>query len=172
MTTTATGSRSLVVKSLRTSLAASATFRAWVGASGASANTQALARTHHSVFPSAADREEYTLDELKKLRPCAIVWTESYTAASKNDELNEGVLGVLLFQDVEQDTEDNPTEVSIRLDNVIGGILADMRALTDTAGFLSFDKATSDAWNRSDKDEVPGGGDVLMCELSLEWRGR
>lgn len=172
MSTTPTGSLALAQGYLRASLAASATFRTWVGASGASVNAQALARVHYDRFPEPADGGTYTVDELEKFRPCAIIWSAPFAVFTDNEQLSDGTLGIKLMQDVERDTEDNPHELSVRLQNVIGGILTDMRALSGSAGYLGFSKALLvEPWSRSDPDDVVGGGDVLTCELSVEWSG-
>ena len=172
MSTTPTGSLALAQDYLRASLAASATFRTWVGASGANANTQALARVHYDAFPEPANDGVYTIDEIEKYRPSVIVWSAPFAVYPDNEQLTDGSLGVRLMQDVERDTEDNPHEISVRLQNVIGGVLSDIKALSGTAGYLGFNKATLiEPWSRSDPDDVVGGGDVLTCELLIEWSG-
>lgn len=144
-----TGSISIVQELLRTTLAASPTFRAWVGAPSAD---DAALRIYHDALPEF-DRSEGAdpvLKQLQDLRPYAIVWTEALPHqrgfryvldSAPGGFATGGRLMLYLNQDVPAAIAANPAEVDLQFRNVVGGILDDLCELAwaQEGGYLAID---------------------------------
>ena len=106
MATAATGCISLAEELLRTSLADSDNFRTWVGASGASAQAQALNRVHYESLPvPPAGQQEYTRLQLQEMRPYALIGTSGFggrhaATGSQFEFRHHGSMNLCLLQDI------------------------------------------------------------------------
>ncbi|MFQ5414661.1 MAG: hypothetical protein ACE5E6_09410 [Phycisphaerae bacterium] len=172
MTVTApAGAISLAQNYLRVTLADSATFRTWVGATDRSG---ALLHIHDDALP-APRRGEYTLTELRSLRPYVLVSTIGLTwtrdAVSDAFEFRgSGRLPVRFVQDVDPAITLDEAEMSRTFQNTIGQIIDDIVALAGQPGYLAIERVTLDAgWSRSHKSEYRTEGDVQWWDATVEW---
>lgn len=170
--TTATGSLSLSKENLRITLADCATFRTWVGATTAA---QALNRIHHEGLPPRTSGEEYTIEELNALRPYALLSTESFgsrheAASTSFDYRDSGTIRCRLVQEVPQEIADDHGEIGRRFDNVVGGIMDDLAALSGQGGYLAIEGMDMpEPWTRTEDNRQATDGDFVQVDLLFEW---
>ncbi len=183
MTATASGSLSLAQENLRQMLAAVPAVQTWLGATDPdTAVATALLRIYHEGFPSpAAGQDAHTADDLKTIRPCAVVYTDEdrgfsqvMEAVGHTFEFQErGKLKLRLYQNCPDSLGDEPTsDANLLWKNTIGAIIDGLCALSGQPGYLAFHALHVDAgpyWGHP--KEVPTQGVWQGVEISLEWRG-
>lgn len=166
----------LSMEHLRQSIADSATFRDWVGATGAEAHDQAYARVYQDALPPPEDFNKYTRAELESYRPFARIWTDEnqgYTLTKDSQPAGfweQGVVNLHLEKDVLLEIEEQPEEIDLRFRNEIGLIMVELTDFTNTAGYLDFQQIMIAAGpHRSHRDEVDNEGDYQWCEIVIMW---
>ncbi len=154
---------------LRQSLAASATYRALVGAETAA---QALRTIHDDEIPPPADGTEYSAAELAALFPCAVLWEESWSHLTvATDAVEEsGVVGLVIHFPVTSVIAGSARAISATVRNLFRGITTDLENSANTPGCLHVDKVTMrQPWERTRGEDVESIGDVVLLTLSVEW---
>lgn len=168
------GCLSLAQQHLKVMLADSTAFRSWVGAAD---QDQALSRIYLEALP-LGDRQSYDLEELRALRPHAIVWTEPQNGfalrrVSVDDGYGfheSGVIRVWLEQDVGSAMTGLPGSVDLSFKNSVGLILDDLAALAGGAGYLDVTEiSVLNGPMRSHPDDYDTIGDLIGIELSVSW---
>ena len=170
------GSVSLALELLRTTLGASATFRTWTGAADQSA---AEARIYKGALPKpVSGKYSHSLAELQTLRPYAIIFEqaeEGYAtrAVAMSDSrvfVSSGSFGILLEWDIPSNISNDPAEIAIQFRNTYGGIIDAIEAPASTAGFLDINEmAVEDGPWRSHEDDLEIYGDVKIVMLRISW---
>ena len=182
--TTPAGIISLPIQNLRVSVADCDAFRTWVGASGDDAQEQARARIHNTALPPPDGGGEYTLNEMKGLRPYAIIGMapddrqpgfqmsiDSVGAAGFDYELS-GRLAMLFEQDVPDEIKNDPGEIDIRFLNTCGAILAELGVLSGQGGYLAWSDLDAHGPFRTHPEFVETYGDVVQLDMTIDWQGR
>lgn len=159
----------------RATLAACAAFQTLVEAIDA---TEALEHIYHDAFPSPeSERAEHTRAELTALRPCAVIYTEdnqgwvvSRDAMGNEDCWNaRGIIHVLLYRNVPEADEFNPSKVDTDFRTVIGDIAEGIIGLSETAPYLAARKLTVSGPTRTPLKELKDIGDAQAAEILIEW---
>lgn len=159
---------------LATTLAASTTFRTFVDAADA---TEALTHIFHDYLPEPAG-DVYTADELATIRPCALIYVQPNngfewakdSAGGTNCWAGSGRLVCILFRDTP--TGMTPSEVDVEMREIAGDILADIRDLSETAGYLSATRFAGNGPFRTEHDQLEDLGDRQAFELYIDWGNR
>ena len=160
---------------LATTLAASTTFRTFVGAADPSG---ALERIYHDYIPEPAG-EVYTPDELSDIRPCAMIytlpangfeWTKDAASGGHNCWTGSGRLVCVLMRDFPTDMDASEADVDFR--EIAGDILADIRDLAETGGYLAATKFSGSGPFRTLPEELSEIGDRQAFELYIDWGNR
>jgi hypothetical protein len=168
MPVTPTSSLALYLANLRTLIAASATFQAWVGADDAAA---AAAHVHLIGLPPP-NGEEFTADELSALRPFVIVGFHPRDGVQfsrvADQEYEESARVAFSFEDeVAPENARNYDDAAIDFLNQAGGTLKDMQDLAGTDGYLSVHEFRMEkAPTRADQTAAAGRGDYLVVIFS------
>ena len=173
--TSPAGSISLAQEYLRDTLAASATFQAWVGAASAAA---AEASIYQDDLPAPATPPEYTLAELQGYRPMAIIQTdedggylvEQDSAGDGFDFDEHGKLWLCLEGNVSEALANQNAEMLLQFRNTVGQILDDMLALAGTVGYLAMRRVRVFGPFRTHPDKAARQGDAVWVWLHIEWR--
>ena len=162
---------------LRTTLADSAAFRTFVGASGSEAQTQALNRIHHEGLPLEKVGETFTASELRALRPCAIVWIDdggagySTTALAAGVWSDRGSLHVELQWDVPDEIRGDMDEADRRFKSLVGQIIADIKVLAYAGGYLACEEISLvEGPVHIHPDDESSQGDYVWVRLHVTWR--
>ena len=177
MATAAANNLMLSTSYLRAALADSATFRTWVGAGGANVQAQALARIHYTDLPEPDDGGEHTLEQLQKLRPYCIVWSdddgysaEATAGGARPYYTDAGSVVAQFVQDVPDELAAASQEILVRFCNTIGAIIDELKVLAGSAGYLAWHRVSkSKEPARSHPSEHAAIGDIVFCELVFEW---
>ena len=160
---------------LRTTLAASSTFQSLVGAGNANA---ALARIYHDAWPKpASGQPSHSLAEITAIRPAAIVYTDPDDGFvterdAMGDDLcwhQQGTVHAIIFRNVPDADKDNPSKVDTDFRVVIGGILADLIATSETAGYLACRRLTVDGPHRTAVEDLNAIGDAQAYDIRIDW---
>jgi hypothetical protein len=164
------GGYTLARNNLRASLAASTTFQTWVGAASAAA---ALASIHLSALPPpAAGAEQYSAVEWAAYLPLAIIYPARYHSDYDSDTgyADSGVLVIHLLGEVATAKHNLPGEAGRDFDNVVGGIIADLKALANQAGYLTVKSIDiPEEAQRGALDEEGTLGDTISINLFVSW---
>jgi hypothetical protein len=165
----------------RATLAACASFQALVGAEAADEEyriVQALEHIYHDAFPSPeSQRAEHTRAELTALRPCAIVYTEDNQgwvverdAVGNEDCWNAyGQVHLVVFRNVPEEDEYDPSKVDTDFRTVIGNIAAEIIGLSETAPYLAANRIVVSGPHRTSLTELKDIGDAQQAELIVSW---
>lgn len=177
--TEATGDMALAMENYRTLLASSATWQAWVGATGTEPERIATAKTFIHFCGTKIDRT-LTTDAQKVAawqakRPFAIVTQDDDWAQVKRGEggpfTASGSLLCYIEDDVEIADKDNIEEPWIPFANKLDDVLKDMEALAGTDGYIRVQSfALAVPPRRADRGLVPTQGDHQLAVLSVMWR--
>jgi len=169
----ASGCITLVEENLKKSLAASSTFRTWIGATGDDANDQARSRIHFDEWPPPSDGNAHTSAEMRALLPSAIVDTEDFTATESavGEHDNSGFLRVKLEWDIPERILNDPGAIAREFKNIIGGIIDDLFAMSGTAERLSIRQIRMERPDRTHPTEECDLGDVFCTKLIIEHYG-
>jgi hypothetical protein len=169
--TTATNSLTKAAQHLHDSLANSAQFQTLTSAAN---STQAATHIYLDALPRP-DSMNYVRAEIEKLRPFALINTESYHAsleAPPSGFGHSGVLALRLFRSVADEIASKPGEIGRRFDNTLGTLLAELEAQCGTAGRLAFnDYDMSEPWGRTSDEEEEDFGDSLKALITFSWSG-
>ena len=159
MAVVASGVLSLPLKYLRDTLAASASFQAWVGAADASA---ALAKI---LVVAGTTTGNYAVVDW------ADNWQREATAfGARNHFEQTGDLGVLLMQGTIGGRPED--EAAWTFLNTIGAIVAEMEALAGTPGYLDIRRfGFISRPRRPETDEAQTDGDFYEAILRVEYGG-
>lgn len=169
------GSMSLAQEYLRITLADCAAFRALVGATGGTAQAQALARIYHDALPPPRVGPGHTLAELELYRPCALLWQHQSGGFGRKvvavgSSVDHGVLMMRIAADVDKEISENHQEVYIRFQNAISQIIDDLVVLAGQAGYLAITQIDVEAGPyRTHPDEYDTTGDCQFCDLRITW---
>ena len=164
------GTLSLVKQYFRATVAGCSTFRTLVGAADAAA---ALNRVYRDVLPGPVDGKEYTLDELRGIRPYCLVWSErmSETAIATGTFESTGIMVARFVDDVPELLENNPPEAVRQFEETVSGIAESMKALAGSAGYLNITGVDVQPAGLGDETSFPSKGLVVVCEVSVTWDG-
>jgi len=171
----AAGSISIAQDLLRTTLGDCATWRTWVGASGASAQAQARARIHDEALPPPANGDQYGRDELRALRPYALIGTNRFgsisTAASSSLEHDDsGELTLRLVWEIPDNIIDDHAAISREFLNGVGQIWDELLALAGQAGYLAISQIDMpEPWQRNEQDAAETEGNEATVDLVVGW---
>jgi hypothetical protein len=164
------GGYTLARNNLRASLAASTTFQTWVGAATAAA---ALARIHLSALPPPANNaEEYSAAEWAGYLPLAIIYPARYHAELDSDTgyAEQGTLVIHLLGTVAEAKHDLPGEAGRVFDNLIGGVIADLKTQANKPGYLTVKSIDMpEEAQRGRLDEEGTLGDTISVNLFIGW---
>ena len=169
------GSMSLAQEYLRITLADCAAFRTLVGATGGTAQAQALARIHHDALPPPRIGSEHSLAELELYRPCALLWQSQNSGfgrkvVANQTSIDHGVLMIRIAADVDKEISENHQEVYIRFQNAISQILDELVFLAGQAGYLAITAIDVESGPyRTHPDEYETTGDCQFCDLRITW---
>lgn len=159
----------------KATLAACAAFQSLVDAGDA---TEALEHIYHDSFPTPiSGGDAHGRAELTALRPCAIVYTEDNQgfvvrrdAMGMEDCWNAtGVIHFVLFRNVPDADKDNPSKVDTDFRTVIGNIVSQMIAVSETAGYLATKQFSVSGPTRTPKKELKDIGDAQLAEIIAAW---
>ena len=170
--TTATNSLTKAAQHLHDSLANSAQFQTLTSAANA---TQAA--TH--IYLDALERPDgtaYTLAEIEKLRPFALICggeipIRTDFQAPPAGFMRSGELEMRLFMSVPDEVATKPGEIGRRFDNVLGTIVKELEAQCGTAGRLAFDSCEARRWSRTSDEDEEQFGDALQALITFTWSG-
>ena len=159
---------------LATTLANCAAFRTLVGAADA---TAALPRIYHDSFPPPPDgADRYSAAQLATIRPCALVYTEDGKGyVIERDAMGtdcwhgSGILHAVIYRTVPAAIADDPGEVDRTFRVIIGDIITQLVAQSETAERLASRKITVSGPYRTPPDELQVMGDEQAYDLMLEW---
>ena len=160
---------------LRDTLAASSTFQELVGAGSAA---DAKGQIYHEGLPDPDDGEAFTLAELQKLRPYAVIWTaaengfqRTFESSGADDTFDaSGSLIMRLERDAPPPKNDEPAS-TLNTDwlNVVGQILDDLCELRRGAGYLMFETVTLEEWYWSDPVLAETQGQFQGARIRVDW---
>ncbi|MCG8407560.1 MAG: hypothetical protein MI923_20375 [Phycisphaerales bacterium] len=167
------GGISLAQERLRQMVANCPTFQTWTGAETVE---QALSRVYHLDLPEPENGVAYNLQQLKKLRPFAVVATDpdagyTETLAGRSTWVDGGELFVGFEQDVPNEIETDLPEIFIRFTNTMGSIIDDLKKLIqDNVDFrLDIRKITFWGPDESKKKERAKKGHYVTGTFVIEW---
>lgn len=175
MTLTApTGPISRAESLLATSLAACARWRQIAGG-----EDEALQRIYFDALPPPPGRREsYRLDELQKLRPFVIVYSDEDTSltlvhrstgSQRRHYHDSGALKFYVERDVLPEIALHPSEVDRRMKNDCGALMEELLALSGQAGYLAIVELSGSGPMRSHPDELPTRGDYQQFHFTARW---
>lgn len=159
----------------RATLAACPAFRTLVDADNA---TEALTHIYHDAFPAPeSQRAEHTRAELTALRPCAIVflednqgWVVERDASGSEDCWNAyGIVHFVIFRNVPEADQYNPSKVDTDFRTVIGNIAEQIIGLSETAPYLAANRIVMSGPHRTMLTELKDIGDAQQAELIVSW---
>lgn len=174
MSVTPEGYVSTSQEQLRVVLSECANVRTFLGAADA---TEALTRIYHDALPPPDHAGEHTLEELQRLRPYVLIWTDEQDGFSATRE-SEGSIGYLTFRgcfmvclerDVPSDVQDDPAAVDMQFRNYVGKILQDLAARSGVNGGVDIRKLHIRGPARTEPDEVAELGDAQRYWIRIEW---
>jgi hypothetical protein len=180
--TTPLGPISLAQELLRASLAACKYFQTFCGVDS---SAEALLRIWHEGLPPPANfGDRYTLDELAKLRPYCVIYTDEQAGFSmRHDSTDDhfryrpsGVLIARFERALPKDVHNDFAEADRRLRNLAGQIMftddADNPGLADLAGqggYLAIEKMTFSGIYHTPEEEIPAMGQAQAFYIDVEW---
>lgn len=166
------GSVSKAQENLRGSLADSTAFRTWVGASGPSAQQQALNRIHHESLPPRTTGEAYGLVELQGMRPFCLLSTIRFhkRKIAAFDFGEEGTLALHFEEDVAVEIVSNEGEIGRRIMNSVGQILDDIVNKSGTPLYLDIDEVELGPYIRSTEEQAEAEGDFVWVDAVVHWK--
>lgn len=162
----------LAEQALANMLANSAAFRSFCGAADANA---ALKRIHFDALPQPeGDAAEHSADELKKLRPFAIVYTAAHngyklTRVATETFAESGTLEMLLEDNLPASIAADGPRLMRRFKNQLGAILRELQTLAWQPGYLAVNSFDVVALAREAEDERENNGDNVFAFLSVPW---
>ena len=115
------------------------------------------------------------VEELTALRPYALLSTESFdsshdAASTSFDYRESGTIRCRLVQDVPQEIADDHGEIGRRFDNVVGGIMDDLAALSGKGGYLAIERMEMpEPWTRTEDNRQATDGDAVTVDLLFNW---
>jgi hypothetical protein len=156
---------------LKTTLSYSAAFQSLVGAVD---ETEAAARIYHDALPPPADGSaSYSAAQLSVLRPCAMIYTESFmrelVAMGSDCWASWGQMKCIIYRNVPTAIADDPSQVDTTFRVIAGDIISEMIAQCDTAGRLASRKFEARGPYRTPPDEINAIGDEQVYELIIDW---
>ena len=165
--TTPSGFLSTVLAEAQLSVASSAAFQTWVGATGTPAEKLAAAKARVGIV---------AIDEASIERPCAVVdfaasWRRAPVGGGARNwfETTGDVALLLMGPDVAAGASEQNAGLTFL--NSVGAILAEMEALTGTAGCLSFSSISREGpVTRTPLDERKSLGDWFEAIFLLGLR--
>lgn len=166
------GPISLAMENLRSLVAGSATFQAWVNAADA---TQAKDNVHLVALPLPEDKESYTLEEIQAERPFVIIGLPEDKNAFNSSRVGElayqhsGRLVIYLEANVPEEIARDPGTVEVWFLNQIGAVISEMQDLSGGAGYLTVHDFNCSAPQRSGEEELSTGGDFMAILVEIEW---
>jgi len=153
----------LPLTNLRTLLAASSTWQAWVAA----ANAAAAAERVHLVTVDAAEAQ----------RPFAVVmpgdeWArESVAGGTANCFLANGTLNLAIEADVPAEYAGSHADAAVWFLSKVGAIISEMEDLAASGTYLNVTGIKQlDAIGRSPKSEQKSDGDYFEITFTVSWR--
>lgn len=162
---------------LRTMLADSTTFRAWVGAT---TQAQAKSRIHMHELRPPEDRAEYTPDELNAMRPFAILAPgdddpfDTFADAASTGEVYDwderGSFDVVLEEAIPKELWKFPDVMKGRLFDTIDGLITDLRTMIGKAGYLNATRIRVRSVRATDElqdDPEPASDNVVMALIQF-----
>lgn len=166
---TPTGPIALSEDAIKTTLADCASFRTLVDAD---TRTKAASHIYADALPAPIGAE-YTPDELKLLRPCAMIWTVTCRLMDNESENREqGVAMIRLYVDTPKRIAHLTEWVGEEFRNVVGDILADFRDLRATSVNPYLSPGGSQGvveMTRIHPDQYEGFGDCQWADIQVEW---
>jgi len=168
--TAASGPKAKALDCFRDTLADCTSFRTWVGASGDDAQAIALSRIHKRTTPPPEDGRVFGVDELRDLRPYAVIWCERFSTpkvAEPQTFGEEGEFTVHFVQDIAPSLEDDEAETLHVMDNLVGDVMSDMSALAATGGYLAVTGFESEDPGLGAPDEESAQGDIAWVEMTV-----
>lgn len=151
-------------------LADCATFRTWVGASGADAQTQARNRIHGVALPPPERGGEYSVAELRRGRPLAMIWMAPDDGYERTPLGESGAFIIRLEQDVREAVANDPNAIITEFQEVYGAIVEEMNTLSRSGGYLLCRSIMPvDQVHRARDETHPAQGDTVQVDLRVEW---
>lgn len=161
----------------KTTLANCAAFRTLTATADA---TAALAKIYHDAWPvPASGGVSHSLAEITALRPSAIIYTEPDRGwTSQRDAMGDstgncwhhsGIIHMIIFRNVPTADKALPSKVDTDFRTVIGTILSELIAQSETAGRLNSKRLTVSGPWRTEPKELKDIGDAQGCEIIVEW---
>lgn len=185
-----TGELSIPLENLRALLAHSAAFRTWVGAADAAA---AKDRIHLVDLPPPEDGREFTLEELRGLRPLAQIdlwtpergWGEQPWMTQRVADCtyaDGGKLTLDLVQDILEEDAANFADCKLRFMNEVGAVLRDIKQMANQTDHLDAGEIAAGIGGigihrievfqgpaRADEAQVQTQGDHWRVQLLVHW---
>jgi len=163
---------------LRTLLAYSPTFQAWVGATEPT-ESERVATAKTKIYESGFGKDEAAVP-VKTLRPYAIIcdveppeWRRyTDTGGARNHYQGAGAFDVFFEADVEEAVADSVADMARAVRNKVGTIVAEMEEHCGNSESCFLYRATSIKHAaRADEDERqdPDGGDYWQVIVRFEW---
>lgn len=174
--TAAAGPISLAEDILKTTLADCDEFRSWVRAS---TQQQALDKIHMDALPPPESEGEFTVDELQRYRPYAVIFmaeedgfsTVHDAVSAGFDYADSGSMTVELVEDIPDQIITNPAEIGRRFKNMLGNLITELKAKAGTAGYLAIQSIQVAGIYRASPEVIPAQGNWQGSRLRIGWRG-
>jgi hypothetical protein len=164
---------SIAEDTLATVLAACPTFQSWTASGNAAA---AARRIYHDALPPPEDPDtgEYTRDELRALRPYAIVAMEEQqgftrTKAAVGTWSESGQLALFLIQDLPLQYARDFSAAERAWKTTIGKILDELCDGADSIGLDLAEVRVQEGPYRNDPESHAAQGEVQGVEIAVRW---
>lgn len=157
---------------LRVTLSYSNGFQLFCGTGN---RVEALGRVYHDGLPHPTS-DAYTVTELLALRPCALISTELFTTTKlatleggTDCWTDSGQLRVSFFRTVPTSIANDLAAADTTMRVLIDAVIADLRAMSETAGRLASTHIQATQPQRIAEEEVKDYGDEQRMDIMITW---
>jgi hypothetical protein len=175
MTTAATSSLGKAREHLLAMLAASATFRTWVGATGddeAALSAAAAKSIWYESLPMPDSGNTYSDAEIDEYWPYALIATEDYAARRvANATYEDGGVFLIQLVGLADDADNDPNETTVLFENIAAKIVEELAALSEQAGYLEISdlRIVGGPVRAQPEDIAAGGRDEMTLNVRVQW---
>jgi hypothetical protein len=175
MTTAATSSLGKAREHLAAMLAASATFRAWVGATGddeAAKSAAAAESIWYESLPLPEAGITYSAAEIAKYWPYALIATEDYAARRvANATYEDGGVFLVQLVGLADDAGNDPNETTVLFENTAAQIVEELAGMSEEAGYLEIAdlRIVGGPVRAQPEDIAAGGRDEMTLNVRIQW---
>jgi hypothetical protein len=159
------------VAAVRTLISKSATWRAWTGKA---TEEEAIRSIYPIGLPPPPDQQEFTADDLRELRPFALVnlgFRQPFTfrRGALKQYLPSGVIIAGFEDEIPAEDRDNFDDHTFHFLNRLGTVIEEVLDEAESGGYPVIQEVRVLPARRAEPEEIPARGDFIVAAVEFDF---